>query len=204
MIETKHDIDTQEIINLSGIHPLKVKNIYIYGSQIYGTNRPDSDYDVIMVAGNLLEHQEIKSEKYNIHIHTHDKFKRELLNHDIHNLECIFAPDWAKLQEKENYNFALNKDKLKKTLLSQSHNSWHKAKMKFLEGDAYNGNKSGFHALRILMFGIQVAEYGKIINYSAANDLFYEIDNSNFYDWDQFKNKYLDYKKELENTFKLL
>ena len=70
----------KEIVLVSGIHPLKFRNVYIYGSRVYGYNKENSDFDVILIAPNLLRHQEIKSEKYNIHIVTPDSFKEDLFN----------------------------------------------------------------------------------------------------------------------------
>lgn len=193
-----------EIIKETNLHPLKIKNIFIYGSRCYGTNREDSDYDFLVVANNLLEASEIKGQKYNIHIHTPDKFKRALQYHDIHALECIYAPDWAKLQIKEEYPFKLDKLRLKKSLLNSSHNSWTKAKMKLNECDIYSGTKSAFHSLRILIFGIQIAEHGRIIDFSEANYLWKKIDACEELEWDSFKEEYLPLKIELEKKFKAL
>lgn len=57
-------VDVNKIIELSGVHPLKVRNIYIYGSQVYGYSRKVSDYDVVLVAPGT-QPREIKDEKYN-------------------------------------------------------------------------------------------------------------------------------------------
>jgi len=56
------NIPIEEIIEKSGLPPFKVKNIYLYGSRIYGTYHDDSDYDFIVIANNILEAQEIKRE----------------------------------------------------------------------------------------------------------------------------------------------
>lgn len=91
------NIDLKEIIELSGIHPLKVRNVYVFGSRVYGYNRENSDFDIIMVAPNLEKHKEIRGEKYNIHIVTPDSFKEELLrNYKMTYMECVYAPEWAK------------------------------------------------------------------------------------------------------------
>jgi hypothetical protein len=41
--------------------------------------------------------------------------------------------------------------------------------------DYYIGVKSLFHSLRILMFGIQIANTGKIFDFSVANSIYYKI-----------------------------
>lgn len=195
----------QEIIELSGIHPLKVRNVYIFGSRVYGYNREDSDFDVIMVAPNLEKHKEIRGEKYNIHIVTPDSFKEELLrNYKMTYMECVYAPDWAKLQEKEKHDLQLNKDKVKKEMLAQSYSTWRNAKQKMIEGDTMRGTKSAFHALKILKFGIQMIEHNKIVNFSECNQLYKDFENQNFYEWYQIKDEYLNLKRELEDKLKSL
>lgn len=197
------DIEKDEIISISKIHPSRVKSIFLFGSRVYETNRPDSDYDVILVGSSLLEASEIKEGKYNIHIHTPDKFKRDLYNHDVHNLECIYAPENAVVYNSEKYPFKLDKNRLKKSFLSASHNSWMKAKNRIIECDIDGGVKSAFHSMRILMFGIQIAKSGHIINFSEANHIWKSMDQfEESYEWQPFKEEFLPEKIKLEKEFK--
>lgn len=198
-------ISLEEIIKISGVHPLKIRSVFLYGSRVYGYYTENSDFDIIVVAPNLIKHQEIKSEKYNIHIITPDWFKQELIGrYYITYLECIFAPEWARLQEKEKYNFIPNKDKVKKEMLAQSYSTWRNAKQKMIEGDTNRGVKSAFHSLKILKFGIQIIKNNKIIDFAECNDLYQEFEKQNFYEWYQIKDQYLNLKKELEETLKNL
>lgn len=193
----------EEIIQLSGVHKLKIRNIYVYGSRVYGTNKPDSDYDIVLTAGALLNHEEIKNEKLNIHIHTPDKFRNDLKNYLIYALECFYAPAWARLQEKDIFaDFTIDKNKLKQSILTQSSNTWIGAKYKFTNGDIVRGLKSGFHAIKCLNYGIQIIQKDKIENFGQNNDLMREIMESDFYDWKPFKEKYLSKKIELEEALK--
>ena len=195
-----------DIIQISGIHPLKIRNIYLYGSQIYSTANENSDYDIIVVSGNLLEHSETKTKVnralLNIHVITPDKFLFDLKIHNIMNLECLFAPEWAILQEKLILPSEINIKKLIKNNLAQSYSSWHNGKMKIKNYDFYRGLKSIFHSLRMLMFANQIAEHGKIIDFTAANYLFDEIVNCDEIDWDYYREKYLPLKIELEERLK--
>lgn len=197
------DIDKDEIISLSKVHPARVRSIYLFGSRVYGTNKPDSDYDIILVGSSMLEAAEIKGEKYNIHVHTPDKFKRDLYNHDVHNLECVYAPDSAIIYESEKYPFKLDKNRLKKSFLSASHNSWIKAKNRIIECDVEGGVKSAFHSMRILMFGIQIAKHGRIIDFSEANGTLVTMDQfDESYEWQPFKEMFLPEKIKLEKELK--
>jgi len=195
-----------DIIKSAGIHPLKVRNIYLYGSRVYLTARAESDYDIIMIASHLLAHEEkratVNGALLNIHIITPDKFLYDLKIHNIMNLECLFAPDWARLQEKLVLPTDINVKKLIKNNLAQSYSSWNGGKRKIKEYNIDKGLKSIFHSLRMLMFTIQIAEHGKIIDYSVANELYSEVIDSDEFEWDYFKEKYLPLKVELEEKLK--
>jgi len=197
------DLQKDEIITLCGVHPLKVRNIYVYGSRVYGSNKPNSDFDIIVVAGALLIHEEFKSEKYNVHVHTPDKFKQDLTNYMMHCLECYYAPSWAQVQVKDTYpEFKIQSAKLKQSILTQSSNTWNHSKYKFHNGDIVRGLKSGFHAIKCLEFGIQILKTGKISDFGSNNELLKEITQSEYYDWKPFKEKYLPLKIQLESELK--
>jgi predicted nucleotidyltransferase len=194
----------EEVIEIAQIHPLKVKNIYLFGSRVYGTARDNSDYDFILVGSALLAKDEKKSPKINVHIHTTDTFRDELMRHDIHNLECFFAPEWATLLVKEPFKeFQLNKNKLKQSVLSESWSSWHKAKMSIQDGNIYRGIKSLWHSLRMLQFGIDIAKNGRITQWDVANQMWFdELRDCEEYEWSYFKEKYFAYKQSLEEQLK--
>lgn len=160
-----------DVINRTRLHPSRVFNVTIFGSQVYGTANPESDWDIIIVANNSVESTEIRNGKFNIHIYTPDKFKEDLEWHRINNLECIYAPKWAKLKESITYpDFRINLAKLRHATSHISSNSWVKAKKKLeLNIDYGIGVKSLFHSMRIPMFATQIATYGKIKDYSCAN-----------------------------------
>lgn len=200
------NIDINRITELINLHPLKVRNIYIFGSRVYGTHTEESDFDVMVTACQMMKHIEIKDPEYNIHIVTPDHFEEELNRHDIHNLECIFAPDWAILQNKNDYRvkFKLDLGKLQRYVHNQSFNSWNKGKDHILDDDVEYGLKSVFHSLRMLMFANQIATHSKIINFSEANDLHKELFNGEEYEWKYYKDKYLPFKIYLENQLKTL
>lgn len=197
----------EEVIKSSGIHPLKVRNVYIYGSRVYGTSKEGSDYDIVIVSSNLNAHDELKGIKVNgallnIHIITPDKFLADLAMPNIMNLECLFAPEWARLQEKLQLPTEINVKKLIKNNLAQSYASWQGGKRKIKSYDFHRGLKSIFHSLRMLIFAIQIAEHGKITDFSAANHLYSEIVDSDEIEWSFFRSKYLPFKIELENKLK--
>lgn len=160
----------EDILKVAKLHPTRVFNIYLFGSRIYGTHTDNSDWDIIIVAKNSVESIEIKSDLYNIHIYTPDKFKQDLDWHMPKNLECLFAPDWAKLKEDMKFDFNLNIPKLRHATSHVSSNSWVKCKKKLEVANEYNiGVKSLFHAIRIPMFSTQIVNFGEITDFECAN-----------------------------------
>ena len=172
------------IIRASGMHPTRVLNVYLFGSRVYGNYNPNSDWDVIMIANTPVESREIRNGLFNIHVYTPDKFRSDLEWHRINNLECIYAPDFAKLKEDIKFDdFRINKNKLRHSLSYTSSNSWVKSHKKLVVEKEYNiGIKSLFHSIRIPMFGTQIAESGRITDFSCANFIWDKI-KLNYHHW---------------------
>lgn len=207
-------LNKDKIIEATGLHPLKIKNIYLFGSRVYGTATSESDYDIIVVANSMDEDREIISGEMNIHVWTPDKFIRELKDLDMHNLECVFAPDDAKILEKVNYidaNFSIKPEHMKFRAMQQSFNRFHTAKLKMIDGDVHRGSKALFHSFRILLFAKQILKHGRIMDFTEANQFWsaIKIDLQLTKDitdgeelWRYFKDKYLPQKIELEQHLK--
>jgi len=193
----------EKIIKASGLHPSRIFNIYIFGSRVYGTYDDKSDWDVIMVANNSVESTEIRNGLFNIHIYTPDKFKADLDWNRINNLECIYAPDWAKIKEDISYdNFSITIDKIRHATSHISSNSWVKCKKKLTLSDDYKtGIKSLFHSIRIPMFATQIVKDGYITNFSCANWIWDKIKYSNM-TWEELDNEFRKTKNETLTEFR--
>lgn len=180
----------EDILKVAKLHPTRVFNIYLFGSRIYGTHTDNSDWDIIIVAKNSVESIEIKSDLYNIHIYTPDKFKQDLDWHMPKNLECLFAPDWAKLKEDLKFEFKLNIPKIRHATSHVSSNSWVKAKKKLQISNEYNiGVKSLFHAIRIPMFSTQIVNFGEIRDFQCANWIWNKIKEKEW-NWDELDSEF--------------
>lgn len=191
-----------DIIRTSGLHPSRVFNVYIFGSRVYGTSNKDSDWDVIMVANNSVESTEIRRGLFNIHVYTPDKFKKDLDWHRINNLECLFAPDWAKLKEDIKFNFKLDSPKLRHATSHISSNSWVKCKKKLELTDEYHtGVKSLFHSLRIPMFATQITNHGKIVDFSCANFIWDKIKVKRW-TWEELDSEFRELRNEVMTEFR--
>ena len=179
----------EEVIKRAKLHPSRVFNVYLFGSRIYGNYNSSSDYDFIVVANNSVEAIEIKNGLFNIHVYTPNKFQEDLDWHRINNLECIFAPEWAKLKEDRKWELKFDSAKLRHATCHVSSNSWVKAKKKLLQGDYYQGIKSLFHSIRIPMFATQIATTGKITDFSCANFVWDEI-KSKVWTWEELDKEF--------------
>jgi predicted nucleotidyltransferase len=198
----EHIIETLDSFDVK-IHPKRYKNIYQYGSRVYGCNDSDSDYDIVVVAAypkaqDIICRYGDDDTEYNIHIYSPDRFKDDLEKHKMLNLECAFLPEEFVIMQNDPISFVLKKKKMAKTLLNASHNSWFKAKMRLRDMDVRRGLKSLYHSLRILMFADQIMDADRIFDYSESNYLWEEIDGCDEVKWDYFKEKYLPFKQLLE------
>lgn len=193
---TKEQYD--QILKVCNRHTkLEIDNviaIYPYGSRVYGTARKHSDYDYIVIVKNKTNEQYSDS-LININFFTAEEHQTRLNEHEISALECYFLPDQFKIKEDKTFKFILDLTKLRHSLSAKSSNSWVKCKKKLTVEQDYDldlGRKSLFHSMRIIDFGKQIAEHGKIIDYGSCNDLFNEI--MNHYTWtelfDEYKKKY--------------
>lgn len=159
------------------ITPEDIHTIYPYGSIVYGTNTNQSDEDYVVIVDGINDdvHLQFESDFLDIHIITVDHFKFLLNRCDIMALEAYFSK-WPIKNDLE-IDFELNLPALRKSISHTVSNSWVKAKKKVkLENeDSWVGYKSLFHAIRILDFGIQIAETGKIEDYKRVSHLWTDI-----------------------------
>ena len=180
----------EDILKVAKMHPSRVYNIYLFGSRVYGSHTVNSDWDVIIVGKYSVESIEIKNELFNIHIYTPDKWQKDLDWHMPKNIECQFAPDWAKLKEDMKFKFTLDHPKLRHATSHVSSNSWVKAKKKLTLEKEYNiGVKSLFHAIRIPMFSTQLAEFGMIKDFKCANHIWDKINEKNW-TWEELDKEF--------------
>lgn len=142
-------------------------NVYTYGSRVYNTQSDKSDFDFIVVGETILT--ESKNTSWgDLHLFSKQDFVQKIKEHEISALECLFLPSHLK-QEIFQIDFTLNSEILRHSISQKSSNSWVKAKKKLeVEKELYIAQKSLFHSLRILTFGIELAQTGKIFNYNQS------------------------------------
>lgn len=191
--------------------------VYPYGSRVYGTAGKKSDYDYIIVL-NVKENPLWKSAQYsdtlmNINFYSADEHQQRIADHEISALECFFLPQsmvlydvfhpLSKKSKVAPFKFKLDLPTLRSSLSAKSSNSWVKAKKKLTVEKDYDidlGRKSLFHSMRVIDFGIQIAESGAIHDYGSCNDLFREINQC--YSWGELFLRYKQRYNHMLSKFK--
>lgn len=185
-----------------------VLNIYVFGSRVYGTATPESDTDVIMVVKEWFDSIDI-----NIHVYTVEQFQLLVNRHDIQAMECVFAPKEWVLKNKQYFSMPIFSAPLLRVAISTiASNSWVKGKKKLVVAGDYDMHlaiKSIFHSLRILDFGIQIANTMSIQNFGSMNYILDDLKKmSQQYQredlWMKIDDKYRKLFKSKSTEFKLL
>lgn len=185
-----------------------LRNVYSYGSQVYGTATLRSDRDFIVISDDLEDHKQIDSHTGDISIHSYKiaTFQDMLDQHKIFALESYFLPSSFVLKDEVKFSFKLDKPLLRKEISAKSSNSWVKCKKKLeVEHDYYIAVKSLFHSFRIVNFGLQIATEGAIVNYHVANDIWEEIKTyytARHLDWNFYNEKFKSRHNELMTEFR--
>ena len=120
-------------------------------------------------------------------------------------MKCLFLNNKKIKKNELDVNFSLNKNTLRHSISAKSSNSWVKAKKKFIVEEDYNpyiGQKSAWHAIRMLDFGIQLATLGKIENYSSSNKLLNKITSCK--SWSEIDENFRFMYNEKSSQFKLV
>ena len=179
-------------------------NVYMFGSSVYGNKTNISDTDFIVVS-DYYGDTAIHIDNNDFNIYSVKTFQEKLDNNDIQALECMFLDEKYIIKENIKFDFKIDYEKLKESVGKISSNSFVKCNKKLTVEKDYNpyiGKKSLWHSFRILMFGIQIVKYNKIIDYKEANYLFNKI-MSMPDDWEEIKKEFKPKYNELKTKWRL-
>lgn len=198
-------------------------SIYLYGSTIYGTANPGSDFDLIVVVDHKndvtissravaisREFFNLSFGKFDVNIYTELEFLQGLQGMEISFLECVndkkansFDGDGTLIFGKKHAMPEINLPVLRDSISRKASNSWVKAKKKLTIAEDYSplvGKKSAWHAIRIIDFGIQLATTGKINNVMSKNLEFFDIMDCNT--WEEINSKFRELYNALSTEFR--
>ena len=198
--------------------------VFDYGSVVYGTLTEFSDHDVVAIVDDEIDLSEYTNGIFEYHWDEHPLCPDSLKNqdwqfinerrwiemikaHHIVWLECYSLPKEHILKgNPDDYMkyFTLDKWTLRQVISQIASNAWAKAGKKMTvekDFDLYRGQKSLFHSLRIMMFGIQIARDGRITDYKEANYLWDEIYKMGNCGWPVYAEKYKALSNKLHSDF---
>lgn len=187
----------KQVIDYVKINHPSVTHVFPYGSRVYGTNSPISDYDFIGVSSDEKDNGQYHvSDTVEITIYSTRLFHEMLIDHHITALECLWRDNLIDCDTPFEFNIDLQK--LRESISHKVSHCWVKGKKKLTVGsepprvdDRYVGLKSIFHAFRICDFGIQIAHFGYIENYASANK---------YWEWlSEFDGSWNDLSKEFKS-----
>ena len=185
---------------------------FYFGSTVYGTVTEKSDKDIIcIVPDNIATFDDCynnicqidTSDNINYQFIAESNWISMIKNHGIYALEGLWLPDKFIIKgNMQHYQkmFKLDNWELRKTCSAIAENAYAKCHKKLIiekDFDLYKAQKSLFHSFRILDFAIQIATYGKIIDYSHANEYWQRISSMNTSKWEDYKNEF---KTELNHV----
>lgn len=168
-----------QVLDKFGIAPSQVACIYPYGSRVYGSHAHDSDHDWIIVYKSSLlpsgafRDNAISSDENKTHqavCYSRSGFRNAVDTYDIVALECVFLPEGMPILH--SMQFPIRKwvpKEMASAIITKASASWHLGHTH--SDDDERTRKNIYHALRILQFGSQMAEFGRINDYSSTNDL---------------------------------
>ena len=202
--------------------------IYQYGSSVYGVCSENSDIDFLVIVGEnfiipkeyikyayKIEHISEKTICHNLKynncdfiFYTINQWFEMINNNSIETWECssLTGPKNRKYIHKEYVKvpIKLNQVALRKEISTICSNAFSKAKKEFKQNNYYIGKKSLWHTLRISLFGIQVVENHKIINYKEANKYYNDIVLNPCNDWNYYEDRYKPILHNLRSQFRHL
>lgn len=194
-------ITLEDIIEKTKLHKSRLLNAYVFGSRVYGTASETSDYDILIIAKTPYVEKELVVDNCNIHILTLDRFLEGLKQHHIGRLECLMAPQEFILKEEINIPLNIKEVGLRHSISHTVSNSWIKSKKKLMQDDYYIGIKSLFHSLRIAMFGIQIIEHGRIVDFKCANHIWNQL-QSKTWTWNQLNETFRPLRNKIMTDFR--
>lgn len=154
------------ISKLIGVPLAKIDSIFLFGSRVYGCADYGSDYDFLVVSEHVRNGQEIRRGDLNVHLRSRAGFADTVEAHKVVPLECLFGPPSAKLLDQHQWPFRLDIARLRAEFAEKAQEDADRA---MADVGSPRSRRRLYHATRIMLFGRQIIDTGRISDYSAAN-----------------------------------
>lgn len=188
-----------------------------YGSTVYGTLTEKSDKDVVCIVDDTVDLSDAYNGIWEYHDNTvtpetdyqfinESRWIEMVRNHHIVWIEARdLKPEQIIKGNPSDYEkyFTLDLWTLRQVISAIANNAWAKAHKKMTvekDYDLYRGQKSLFHALRVMIFGTQIGKSSHITDYAAANHYWDDIYAMGECGWDAYKDKYKPILNQVRST----
>ncbi len=182
-IYSMSQIKVAELALLIGTTLQNIRNVYRYGSIIYGTGNANSDEDYIVVVDSYPKpYENFLKDNVNIQIYTATEFSKRLYRNEFPFIETLFYKDEFVIQREININPPLINASIKDSAITQAYQDFDRAKKNImsLQKDKYFVKKNLFHAFRKLKFALILITEGSISDFTAANMYYKMVFDANF------------------------
>jgi len=181
-------MDLRGLVHALGLRDSDILNVYLNGSRIFGTWTEKSDWDFTVIVTNTCKDiaERWSEDMIDANIFSEKRFMQLIQEHDMRALICVFLParyvwkctiDFGK-------NFHLDSNSLRAPVSSTSNKAYACGKIQIeKEGDIRKGKKNIVQAMRYALFGIQMLEHGRIVDYERATDFHKQIFDDPSCDW---------------------
>lgn len=187
----------------------EVIGCYQTGSRVYQCFTEDSDHDFVVVLGTKINVDEIvDDEKTKISLHFIDEvsFSKKIQEYDAVYLQILFLQKNFVLRENQQMmkikkQWKLYSSSLESSICNVVDFTLTKSQ-RYYETSKYVSLKNIIHSIRYLQFGIQIAQYRRIIDYTSANKYFNEIFKLDYKKWEEYYSHYEKVLEGLKNDLK--
>jgi hypothetical protein len=118
-----------------------------------------------------------------INLYERRHYIKALEENHIMAIESMFVPDHCVLLRNEVFMFTVNKSKLRKSISTYSSKAAGYAWIMWRQGDVVKAKKNIIHSIRFCLYGIQLVNSGRIVDYKCANGFLMSILEDMSSDW---------------------
>lgn len=182
-------MDLTDLCGTLRLSPGSLRAAFRVGSRVYGSARPGSDEDFLLVLSRPDARQDLLwGEGCNAIIHGLESFQEALDEHSMMAIEAWFAPPPHRLLEpRPPFRFALRRDRLIAAASERARSDLEKARKRF-DDEPGPSRKKVFHAVRVAMFARELLDRGKLTGFDQATPLLTELESLD--DWPAIERRF--------------